>query len=84
MKDNQKRYLDKVIELLASGTKVDYNSGVFYAPYHNSERFPLIIFKSKSFDDYCKKMYGLTDDEIDYVLEQYRKIIYKINKQSNP
>ena len=83
MEDNQKKYLDKVIEFLVRGTKIDYDMGRIYTPYEERHYYigSLPYGPSVDFEKYCKNVYGLTEEEVDYVWEQYRSIIKdKINE----
>ncbi len=52
----------------------------FFSSYFSASSFSLSSFFS-SFTEYCKNTFGLTDDEIKYVWNQYRKIL--INKIEN-
>ena len=52
----------------------------FFSSYFSASSFPLSTFFT-SFTEYCKNTFGLTDDEIKYVWNQYRKIL--INKIEN-
>jgi hypothetical protein len=52
----------------------------FFSSYFSASSFPLSTFFT-SFTKYCKNTFGLTDDEIYYVWNQYRKIL--INKIEN-
>jgi hypothetical protein len=78
MKDNQKKYLDKVVDLIVSDTIIDYGQEILKPP------FSLIIcsvhFYGKNtvfgrFSKYCKNSYGLGEDEIRYVWDKYINII---------
>ena len=89
MEDNI--YLDKVVEFLVRGTKIDYDKDEIQFPFFPSHLFhplfpPLFSsvllpsfnsdrFQTLDFSDYCKNIYGLTDKEIEYVWNQYRTII---------
>ena len=84
MKDNQNKYLDKVVEFLVRDTKMDYDEGKIYYPFlppdfFSSPSLPLSSFLLPpfSFSEYSKNVYGLTEEEVDYVWEQYRSIIKK-------
>ena len=79
-----KRYLDKVIEHLVRGTKVDYENKRIIFPFS----FPPLPFPSLShtflllssspffsFSSYCNNTYGLTEEEIGYVWDEYKEII---------
>ena len=81
MRDNQKIYLDKVIELLVKYTVINYGKDEIQFPFFYSRflrsRFSIfsLSFRFKLFSEYCKEVYGLTDLEIDYVWNQYKDII---------
>ena len=94
MEDNI--YLDKVIEFLVRDTRIEYDEGRVYLPFPlpPSLYLPLSIlrlspttFFSSSpysfsfFSKYCKVTYGLTEQEIEYVWDQYKDII--LDKISN-
>ena len=76
-----KKYLDKVIENLIRRTKIDYDKGEIIFPFTtNSTRFSF----SKSFHPfylifpfakYCNKIYGLTDEETEYVHMVYMETL---------
>ena len=76
-----KRYLDKVLEHMVKGTKIDYKGETMVFPFTtNSTLFSttsphVLSFLLSPFTDYCKNIYGLTDDEVDYVYLRYMKII---------
>ena len=89
-----KKYLHRVIDQLVSETRIDYNTqegddeGRIYTPISST---PLLLpfsfsspfFSSSSsffFSKHCKEVYGLNDDEVKYVWNEYKKIIKdKIN-----
>jgi len=85
MKD--KKYIDKVIEHLVKGTKIDYeNTEVntpfsrfqLYSSFSTSSFYLLLnppLSPSPSFFTYCRRFYGLTKDEILYIWKEYRNII---------
>lgn len=81
MEDKEKIYLDKVIELLVSSTKMDYDKDKikfpFYSPTLSFSLDPVILSLSHSsrpslFSEYCRDYYGLTEQEIKYVWGQYK------------
>jgi len=82
--DNNK-YLNKVIGSLVRGTKIDYDREEIHFPFSYFPFFSdLSHFHSHSFSlfsTYCKNMFGLTDDEIEYVWNEYSEII--LDKISN-
>lgn len=77
-----KKYLDKVIGSLVRGTKIDYDREEIYFPsfpYISPHHFLPSSFSysyfDSSFSKYCKNMFGLTEEEIEYVWEEYITII---------
>jgi len=81
-------YLDKVIEFLVRDTKIDYAQKRIQYPFYTSYRFfsqfssPYSFFSTfSSFSKYCIDVYGLTEDEVKYVWNQYKDII--LDKISN-
>ena len=89
---DNKKYLDKVIGSLVRGTKLDYENNRITFPFYTSSIpfnhllhcLPYSTFYvsplSPSFSTYCKNTFGLIDDEIEYVWNEYREIIKdKIN-----
>lgn len=91
MEDKQKKYLDKVIELLVKYTKIDFDRGLVSFPFINTRSLyqtNIGFFHSDSteyilffnlFSKYTKDTYGLsneyTKDEVYYVWNKYRHII---------
>ena len=77
MEDKEKIYLDKVIELLVSGTKIDYDMGRIYTPYEERHYYigHLPYCPSFGFERFCKDYYGLTYVEMDYVWEEYISLL---------
>lgn len=85
MEDTQKRYIDKVLEFYVRGTKIEdigYGRKKIIFPTSQSFILPtedelLILgnFIPYFFYDYCKNMYGLTEDEINYMWVKYEDII---------
>ena len=85
-----KKYIDKVIGSLVRSTKIDYENNRIYYPFSApfSPTTPslttqsLYLSFSPFITNYCKNHFGLTDDEIEYVWEEYRSIILdKISKR---
>ena len=75
-----KRYLDKVLDHLVRGTKIDNNKLTSLPPFLSYIPSYLSTFQSL-FNSYCKNTFGLTKDEIDYVYLRYIEIIKdKINQ----
>ena len=85
MKSNQKKYLDKVVDILDKETIFDYHNEEMRYPFPLSDStydgisiFPAIAFSSSfrpTFSQYCRDTYGLTNPEIDYVWKEYGNII---------
>ena len=82
-----KRYLDKVIDYMVRGTDIDYDNELISPPslllfypltslsFSSNSRLPYLFYS------YCKDIFGLTKEEIDYVWKEYKKIILdKINQ----
>ena len=94
MKDNQKIYLDKVIEYLVRDTKIYYDIDKIKFPFYSlpfsisSYFLPFIYYRFLSpqftslFSKYSKEVYGLTDQEIKYIWIKYKTII-KIKIENN-
>ena len=83
---DNKRYLDKVIGSLVRSTNINYDNNLitfpFYPLYPYSVTHPSSLYSISSsyyfvssLKEYCKNIFGLTDDEIDYVSKEYKSII---------
>ena len=79
-----KKYLDKVIGSLVRSTKIDYKKDEIHTPFllsPFSQHSPLLStflippLSFSSITKYCKDIYGLTVDEVEYVWKEYRNII---------
>ena len=81
-----KRYLDKVVGSLVRGTKINYDEEEIEYPFTLPPDLSFLTlplraggkvsrFLSHIFSIYCVNKFGLTDDEIKYVWEEYRNII---------
>jgi len=79
-----KKYLDKVLDHLVRGTKIDYDrEEIHFINSTITHYLPLFYFLGFSsyrhfistFYKYCKNTFGLTDDEIEYVWKDYQDII---------
>jgi len=68
------KYLDKVIEHLVRGTRLDYGfkTRIFSTPF-NHNVYPSIYLNPLR--NYCKNQFGLTEEEIEYVWVKYSRII---------
>ena len=77
------KYIDKVIDHLVKGTKIDYENGIVSTPLFSPLLYPLGFFLSSIFfpsllsslSTYCRNQFGLTEEEIDYVWKEYKNII---------
>ena len=81
MDDKKKRFLNKVVELLIKDTII-FDS-YFKTPfskykYHNWVPNPFPNDIIMYFGRYCIDRYGLTDDEIELVWEDYKKFVRDI------
>lgn len=77
---DNKKYLDKVIEHLVRSTKIDYEKELLSPPFYPTQlSFFLFPFSPSSpstyFSSYCKNTFGLTEDEISYVWNEFKEII---------
>jgi len=85
-----KRFLDKVLNQIVRETEIDHDKERVYTPF--SSLFPFLFFSFSSFSylsplfpphyfsHHCREVYGLNEDEIDYVWRNYQRIIKdKIN-----
>ena len=68
---DNKKYLDRILDHLVRGTKIDYENGriSFHSPTFRS------FFYYPTFSKYCRNQFGLTKEEINYVWDEYRDII---------
>ncbi len=92
-----KKFLNKVVDQIISETRIDYDKKRISFPFSHSSLlnflsssrsflFPLLFFSYTStsllsFSDHCKDIYGLNEQEIDYVWREYINGI--INKIEN-
>jgi hypothetical protein len=72
MKSNQKKYLDKVVGLIVSRIRSPFQSTLPFSSLHFSPHFLLSL---NLFSMYCEDTYGLTENEIEYVWDQYTIIM---------
>ena len=84
MNNKQNIYLDKVIEFLVRDTKIDFKGKKIFLPFRllplstilSPRDFLLLLdLCFLSFSKYCKEVYGLTDQEMEYVWKEYKSII---------
>ena len=80
------KFLDKVIDQLVSETRIDYENDRIFTPFSpNSLPVSLLLSIVKDWNTspllhrllrrHCKEVYGLNDDEIDYVWVKWRDTI---------
>jgi len=79
---DNKKYLDKVINSLVRGTKMNYENEKLSTPFgyepiyfHVSRRDSIFRFLQLGFKKYVANQFGLTDKEIEYVWREYTTII---------
>ena len=80
MNNKQNIYLDKVVEFLVRDTKIDFKGKKIFLPFssffpHSSTLISFPFLFPPSFSKYCKEVYGLTDQEMEYVWKEYKSII---------
>ena len=80
MNDKENIYLDKVVEFLVRDTKIDFKGKEIFLPFsssfpHSSTLISFPFLFPPSFSKYSKEVYGLTDQEIEYVWKEYKSII---------
>ena len=85
------KFLDRVIDQLVRETRIDYENDRIFTPFSpNSLPVSLLLSIVKDWNTspllhrllrrHCKEVYGLNDDEIDYVWVKWRDTIKdKIN-----
>jgi hypothetical protein len=82
-------YLNNIVGYIVDDTIIDFGVNQIRFPF-SLLRTPFLRFLNLHysklnhfplFSEYCKDNYGLTEDEIDYVWEEYKNII--INKIKN-
>jgi hypothetical protein len=81
-----KKYLDKILNYLVRGTKIDYEKERIYFsfypyPFYFLDSFsPFYLSLFSSFSKYCRNQFGLTEKEVEYVWKEYVVIMKdKIN-----
>ena len=74
-----KKYLDKVLDHLVRGTKINDEHGEVYPPYSLNLPPPIsvttFIIATTDFSRYCKNQFGLTQKEIKHLWPKYVRII---------
>lgn len=81
------KFLDKVLDQIVSETEIDYDRRImgypffvhpFLLPSHHSSFFSLSFHSFVPpffFTKHCRSIYGLNDDEVEYLWDRYKKII---------
>jgi hypothetical protein len=80
------KFLDKVVDQIVSETRIDYENDRIFTPFSpNSLPVSLLLSIVKDWNTspllhrllrrHCKDVYGLNNDEIEYVWEEYKRII---------
>jgi hypothetical protein len=84
--DNKKEiYLNKIVQYMVEDTKIDYDREEIRLPFFllpPSFSSFLSSFFPRSFSNYVKDTYGLTEQEVKYVWERYNRIVVdKVNQK---
>ena len=78
------KFLHKVVDQIVSETIIDYDKETVSVPFHVS-RFSTSLFSSSPlllFSKHCRDVYGLNEQEIEYVWKVYSDdIVYKIKEE---
>jgi hypothetical protein len=74
------KFLNKVLNQIVSETKIDYRERgkIFtpFLPHHYPSHFSFHFSSYRSnFTKHCEDVYGLNDDEANYVWGEYKRII---------
>ena len=78
------KFLDKVIKQMVSETRMDHEENILYTPYRIYKLTPLLkrvnSFHSTdgwtpTFYGHCMGVYGLNEEEMEYVWDKYREIV---------
>lgn len=81
--DSKKIYLDKIVQYIIDDTEIDYDEGEIKYPYYSNilliynHQLPFSVHSFRAFSIYCKDMYGLGVEEIQYVWKHYRDKIVR-------
>ena len=82
------KYLDKVVEQMVSEIRMDHEENILYTPYRVYQITPLLKrinsfhspYSTTTFYGHCISVYGLNEEESEYVWNEYREIVKdKIN-----
>ena len=77
-----KKFLHKVLDQIVNETEIDHDEGRIYSPFkpHFLIQFFFLLSTFTLFSRHCEEVYGLNDDEVRYVWNEYKTIIKdKIN-----
>mgnify|MGYP003649639069 FL=1 len=72
------KFLHKVIDQIITETIIDYDRKVIETPFRSYSFvvfFTPIYLLLSLFSDHCKNVYGLNEEEINYVWNEYKEII---------
>ncbi len=72
------KFLHKVVDQILSETIIDYDRKVIETPFRSYSFvvfFTPIYLLLSLFSDHCKDVYGLNEEETDYVWKVYKQII---------
>ena len=72
-----KRFLNKVLDQIISETRIDYDRKEIVTPFkpHFLIQFFFLLSTFTLFSRHCKNVYGLNEQEIEYVWKEYKDII---------
>jgi hypothetical protein len=73
------KFLDKVLEQMLSETIIDRNkidTPFYILLIHSTLHYTPIVLMLSPFIDHCRDVYGLNEQETEYVWDKYRDIIY--------
>ena len=82
----ENNYLDKVVEQIVRETRIDRDERKIYTPFNYIHRGVMELsiwnyshldldFPPHYFEEHLEDVYGLNEDEIDYVWTNYQRII---------
>ena len=70
-----KKFLNKVVDQIVSETEIEVGRGKKYRlPFLLYPFYSFLVIKTL-FSKHCRDVYGLNDDEVGYVWDEYRRII---------
>ena len=72
------KFLDKVLDQIVSETEMDYEKERAYTPFYSYIPYYSLSSYRSPFTKHCKEVYGLNNDEVDYLWNNYSVIFYKI------